>query len=167
MNLVGKLIKVEDGKRAVSNSTVIQRKLWEYYCSDIAEIQKGALIAFHASCMVPGFKDLCKTKHGVDSELTQFDGVIHKACELFTKAYEQKSWDQYALVCQSITNFAGAFPERQIRFKALIVPLIDVISNKTDSVRKNSAVLLATLSQNEENKKWSQEHHGTEVLLSV
>ena len=66
LNLVGKLIKVEEGKKAVANSTTIQKKLLEYFCSDIPEIHKGALIAFHASCMVPGFKDLCLTKHGVD-----------------------------------------------------------------------------------------------------
>lgn len=70
-------------------------------------------------------------------------------------------------ICASITNLTGTFPEKMIEFKCIIVPLIKVISNKTDLVRKNSAVLLSTLSKNEENKKWMQENHGTEVLISV
>jgi len=41
------------------------------------------------------------------------------------------------------------------------------MSDKIDLVRKNSAVLLAKLTMNEENKKWMQENHGTEVLISI
>jgi hypothetical protein len=70
-------------------------------------------------------------------------------------------------VCASITAFAGAFPEKQIAFKSLIVPLIKVMSDKIDLVRKNSAVLLAKLTMNEENKKEMQANHGTEVLISI
>ena len=47
------------------------------------------------------------------------------------------------------------------------MPLIDVMSNKTDLVRKNSATLLAVLTQNEENKEWMRVNHGTEVLISL
>jgi hypothetical protein len=42
-----------------------------------------------------------------------------------------------------------------------------VISNKTDAVRKNAAVLLAKLSQNEENGAVMRANHGTEVLMSL
>jgi hypothetical protein len=73
---------------------------------------------------------------------------------LFTKTEQSQDWENYVNVCASITNLAGAFPEKQLEFKCLIVPLIKVVSNKTDQVRKSSAVLLSTLSKNEENKKW-------------
>jgi hypothetical protein len=52
-------------------------------------------------------------------------------------------------------------------FKDMIVPLIDVTSKKTDSVRKNAAVCLAKLSQDEENGKIMRVNHGTEVLVSL
>jgi len=47
------------------------------------------------------------------------------------------------------------------------VPLIKVISDKTQLVRKNAAVLLAKLASNEENAKIMRANHGTEVLVSL
>jgi len=42
------------------------------------------------------------------------------------------------------------------------------MGDKIDSVRKNSAVLLAKLVEDHvDNKKLMTEHHGTEVLMSV
>ena len=90
-----------------------------------------------------------------------------KATDLFTKHLKDENWDAYVNICSSISAFAGAFPEKQIAFKMLIVPLIKVMSDKIDLVRKNSAVLLAKLTMNEENKKWMQQNHGTEVLISI
>ena len=49
----------------------------------------------------------------------------------------------------------------------LIVPLIKIISEKTDTVRKNAAVLLARLSNDENNAKIMRANHGTEVLVSL
>ena len=69
--------------------------------------------------------------------------------------------------CASITAFVGAFPERMPDYKTLIVPLIKVIGDKTDQVRKNAAVLLAKLAINEENAAIMRANHGTEVLLSL
>ena len=47
------------------------------------------------------------------------------------------------------------------------MPLIKVMSDKVDLVRKNSAILLAKLTMNEENKKEMHANHGTEVLISI
>lgn len=47
------------------------------------------------------------------------------------------------------------------------MPLIKVISDKTQLVRKNAAVLLAKLASNEENAKIMRANHGTEVLVSL
>jgi len=49
----------------------------------------------------------------------------------------------------------------------LIVPLINVISNKTQLVRKNAAVLLAKLANDESNAVVMRANHGTEVLVSL
>lgn len=70
-------------------------------------------------------------------------------------------------VCASITAFLRAFPERLPEYKCLIVPLIRVMSDKTDLVRKNAAVLLARLATDEDNAKIMRANHGTEVLLSL
>ena len=51
-------------------------------------------------------------------------------------------------ICASITAFVAAFPERKGDFKDMIVTLIKVMGDKIDSVRKNSAVLLAKLVEN-------------------
>lgn len=60
-----------------------------------------------------------------------------------------------------------AFPERLTDYKCLIVPLIKIISEKTEMVRKNAAVLLAKLANDEENAKIMRANHGTEVLVSL
>lgn len=71
-------------------------------------------------------------------------------------------------ICASITAFVGAFPERKGDFKDVIVPLIKVMGDKIDTVRKNSAVLLAKLVEdNQENLKVMHDNHGTEILMSV
>lgn len=73
----------------------------------------------------------------------------------------------YVNICASITAFVTAFPERLPEYKSLIVPLIKIISEKTEIVRKNAAVLLARLANDEENGKIMRANHGTEVLVSL
>ena len=85
----------------------------------------------------------------------------------FKKLIQEEKWDDYLNCSASLTGFVGAFPERAIEFQDLIVPLIKVCSDKTDRIRKNSAVLLAKLAMNEDNKKVMQANHGTEVLCSL
>jgi hypothetical protein len=86
LNLVGKLCKVPAALLAISQSTPIQKKLMEYYCSAFAEIQKQALICFHASCKTEGFRDACFKKHGLDENMSQFGPIIKKAIDLYNKA---------------------------------------------------------------------------------
>lgn len=47
------------------------------------------------------------------------------------------------------------------------MPLIRICADKTEKVRKNSAVLLAKLSMNEDLKRIIVANHGIEVLSSV
>lgn len=49
----------------------------------------------------------------------------------------------------------------------MIVPLIGIIKEKVDAVRKTAAVCLAKLSRDEENAKVMRANHGTEVLVSL
>lgn len=47
------------------------------------------------------------------------------------------------------------------------MPLIGIIKEKVDVVRKTAAVCLAKLSRDEENGKVMRFNHGTEVLVSL
>jgi hypothetical protein len=58
-------------------------------------------------------------------------------------------------------------PERQTDYQDLIVPVIKLISERTGTIRKNAATLLAKLAENPDNKKVMVANHGTEVLVSL
>merc|ERR1712146_7769 len=60
-----------------------------------------------------------------------------------------------------------AFPDRITEFDELVPDIIAVVKDRTDVVRKNAAVLLAKMAQNEETKKLIRQHHGMDVLLSL
>jgi hypothetical protein len=49
----------------------------------------------------------------------------------------------------------------------MIIDLIRVVKDKTDIVRKNAAILLAKLAQDEENNKFIRANHGFDVLMSL
>ena len=77
--------------------------------------------------------------------LASFDSFVNTGIANFKRAREAEAWDEYVNICASLTGFVGKVNERAEDFKELIVPLIQVCANKTDKVRKNSAVLLAKL----------------------
>jgi len=133
---------------------------------DDVDYYKNSLITLHACCKLPHFREVCFDEHKFT--LKSFDPYVAKANEKFKKAYENEAWDEYVNISASITAFCGAFPERKGDFKDVIEPLIKVMGDKIDSVRKNSAVLLAKLVEDhEDNKKIMKKHHGTEILMSV
>ena len=49
----------------------------------------------------------------------------------------------------------------------MIIPLIEIVRDKVDMVRKNAAVCLAKLNKDEENSKIIRFNHGHEVLVSI
>ena len=70
-------------------------------------------------------------------------------------------------VCASGVAFIEAFPERVIEFKGFILDLIFVIKEKTDLIRKNAAILLAKLANDESLKDYIRANHGFDVLMSL
>jgi hypothetical protein len=70
-------------------------------------------------------------------------------------------------VCASGVAFLEAFPERVQEFKDFVIDLIYVIKEKTEMVRKNAAILLAKLANNEELKTFIRANHGFDVLMSL
>ena len=66
-----------------------------------------------------------------------------------------------------MSAFVEVFPERSAEFKSMIVPLITLIKEKVDLIRKNAAVCLAKLSKDDLCGKVMRENHGTEILVSL
>lgn len=145
-------------------SKALLLKLLVYYTRD--ETHKSALITLHTLMVrVDDFKKIMFETHGFESK--NLDSFIKKGKESYTAAREGQKWDDYCNVCSSLSAFVTKFDERSEDFQDLIVPLIRVCADKTDKVRKNSAVLLAKLAQNENNKRVMQANNGTEVLASI
>ena len=69
--------------------------------------------------------------------------------------------------CASATSFLGAFPERALGFKPMVLDLIHVVKEKTGVARSNAAVLLAKLAADEELNKLIRANHGFDVLVSL
>ena len=51
--------------------------------------------------------------------------------------------------CGSTVAFLSAFPERVQEFEPMIKDLIRIVKDKTDVVRKNAAILLAKMANDE------------------
>ena len=117
-------------------------KMFIYYTRE--QTHKTALITLHTLMVrVPEFKKILFETHGFT--LANLDGFVKKGKESFNSARDNEKWDDYCFACSSLSGFVSIFEERSEDFKDLIVPLIRVCADKTDKVRKNSAVLLAKL----------------------
>ena len=123
-------------------SKALLLKLLVYYTRD--ETHKSALITLHTLMVrVDDFKEIMYETHGFERK--NLDSFIKKGMESYKAAREGQNWDDYCNVCSSLSAFVTIFDERSEDFQDLIVPLIRVCADKTDKVRKNSAVLLAKL----------------------
>ena len=164
LQLLSRVVKNGTGQEKMLQSKDIMLRLHVYY--SIQSTNKSALITLHTlTTQRDDFKEvLCET-HGFT--LASFDSFVNKGIANFKKAKETEAWDDYVNICASLTAFVGRVSERAEDFKELIVPLIQVCADRTDRVRKNSAVLLAKLAMNENNKAVMQANHGTEILTSL
>ena len=119
------------------------------------------------NCMktVPNFRQLFLETHGFS--LKGLDRCVSDSLELFNESLRKDDWDNFINACSFISGLSDAFPERSVDFQSMIVPLIGIVKEKVDNVRKSAAVCLAKLSRDEENGKLMRQHHGTEVLVSL
>jgi hypothetical protein len=167
MNIVAKVAKVESACIEIMNSkTLVVTCLMYYANQEHEDLAKQCLLTFHQLCRrEKEFRDICMETHKYPA--VTFDPFVKRSITLYESIVSQELWDQYVNVCASITAFVTAFPERLPEYRSLIVPLIKIISSKTEMVRKNAAVLLAKLANDEENGKIMRANHGTEVLISL
>lgn len=129
------------------------------------DLQMNALRVLHPLCRVPGFRDICLNEHKFTP--STFDNYVKEAQLMFKEGLKTEDWAQYTNACSSMIAFVDAFPERLIEFQPIIKELIFVAKEKTEAVRKNSAMLLAKLAKDEENSKLMRANHGYDVLMSL
>ena len=132
------------------------------------DLQMNALRTLHPLCKSPGFRDICFNEHKFTA--STFDGYVKEAKRLFQTSIAlkgQEDWTLYVNASSSMVAFVDAFPERLGEFSEIIKDLILVVKEKTEAVRKNSAVLLAKLAKDENNEKIMRANHGFDILLSL
>jgi hypothetical protein len=149
----------------VNSKTLLINIMLYYNQTEIDDLSKQCLLAFHQCCKRPDFRELCYETHKFPP--STFDAFVKNSIKKWEDCVKNQDWAMFINASASITGFVTVFPERMPDYKCLIKPLIDVVSNKTEVVRKNAAVCLAKLSQNEENGVIMRANHGTEVLLSL
>jgi hypothetical protein len=84
VNVLGKVTKNAKGLMEVVNSKMILITLLTGYCSEIEEMNKSSLIAFHQCCKCPGFRELYLEKH--EFKLETFDAFVKCSQERFNNA---------------------------------------------------------------------------------
>jgi tetratricopeptide (TPR) repeat protein len=70
-------------------------------------------------------------------------------------------------LCLCVSRLVGNYPDASLKFTETIPSLVNVIKEKLGAVRKNVAVCLGKLCNNETNKEVMRNVHGLEVLSSV
>ena len=67
----------------------------------------------------------------------------------------------------TVSRIIGHLPETSLAFTDSIPLLVNVVKDKTGPVRKNVAVCLGKMCNNEKNKEVLRDVHGLEVLNSI
>jgi hypothetical protein len=125
----------------------------------------NALRTLHPLCRVEGFRAICLDEHKLTA--ATFNTYVKEIQLLFKGALKAENWETFVNACGSMTAFYDCFPERAEEFQGVILDLIHIVKEKTEVLRKNAAILLAKLAQNEENNKFIRANHGFDVLMSL
>ena len=128
----------------------------------------NALRVFHPLCRVENFRSICLDEHKFPA--ATFDTFVAEVIDLFKESIKnpgEEDWQKFINACASCVAFISAFEERLQEFQPIIIDLIRIIKDKTEVVRKNAAILLARLANDEENKKYIRANHGFDVLMSL
>lgn len=131
------------------------------------ELQMNAFRCLHAVFKSSGFGERAFSELGLTKAV--FDSVPKDLVVMFKEAYhkDEPDWNAFVNTCACIIGLIEAFPDRITAFEELVPDIIAVVKDRTDVVRKNAAVLLAKMAQNEETKKLIRQHHGMDVLMSL
>eukprot|EP00347_Sterkiella_histriomuscorum_P021645 403333259 len=165
INLLSKIARDPNGALQIAESKDIVLRVLIYFNRNFPQLVFNCLRIFHALCRVPDFRSICLDLHKFNPK--NFDTYVNEVVALFNESLSENQMDNFINCCSSVSAFGDVLPERMNDFQGLIVPLISIVKEKTDMVRKNAAVCLAKLCKNEENALVMRQNHGTEVLVSL
>jgi len=135
MNILAKVTKVESACSEIINNKSLLVTMQLYYVqTESDDLSKQCLLAFHQCCRRPELREVCYDKHKLTA--ITFDGFVKHSILRYETTVSKQDWANYVNACASITQFVAAFPERSKEYKSLVAPLIKVMSEKTDVVRK-------------------------------
>lgn len=115
MNIIAKVSKVESACREIMKSkTIIITCLMNYANTEVEDLAKQCLLAFHQCCRSAEFRDICFNEHKYPA--STFDAFVKQSIQKYNAIVQQEKWNDYVNVCASITGFVTAFPERLPEF---------------------------------------------------
>jgi hypothetical protein len=167
-NLISKLFRNPEAVPIVLKQRHTIFKAILYFNKEFkGELQMNALRTLHPLMRHPDFKKTCFEEHKFTKSM--FDAYVKEVLLIFNESIKagSENWTDFINACGSIVAFVVAFPERLVEFQDIIVPLIGIVKDKTEIVRKNAAILLAQLAKEESNEKVMRANHGFDVLLSL
>ena len=168
MNLISKLSKETRGSLEITNSKNLILRVIMYFnkANFPHDLVMNSLRLLHNCCKTaPNFREICLDTHGFT--LKTFDTIVTDSRAYVRDSIAKQEWETLINACSLISALSDVFPERQRDFEEIIVPLINIVKEKVDAVRKSAAVCLAKISRDEENAKVLRANHGTEVLVSL
>lgn len=145
-----------------------------YFNSQFKEgdLQINALRTLHPLCRCEDFKEVCMDTHKFTAGV--FDQYVKEVIKLFQDSQDKsknadgkEDWTSFVNSCASTVAFINSFPERVQEFEPMIKDLIRIVKDKTDVVRKNAAILLAKMANDETMNQKIRDNHGFDVLMSL
>ena len=125
----------------------------------------NAFRCMHAIFKTPEFGS--RSENDLGLKPITYDNITKDLIEMFYTSLKAEDWNVFVNACACSVALLDAFPTRGNDLKGLVPDIIAVVKDKTETVRKNAAVLLAKMARDEQLKDLIRQHHGMDVLLSL
>ena len=146
----------------IVSSKVMMVRIFLYFNRQFPELYPQVL-----KILFTLFKLKDKLKDFVDQYEININGFVKEAKGILEQSIQEWDRDSFINVSGLISASLESFPGTSSKYGDLIPDLTSIVKDKIDLERKNSAVLLAKLARDEENKKLMNKHHTMEVLMSL
>jgi hypothetical protein len=168
LNMLSKLSRDVRGAQVIAESKNLLLRVILYFNLEAfpQELVFHSLRILH-NCFksAPNFRSLYLETHSFT--VKNLDTLSRDLLAIFNSSLASGDNDSLINGCSCVSALNNVFPETSHAFASMIVPLINIVKEKVDGVRKTAAVCLAKISRDEENAKIMRANHGTEVLVSL
>jgi hypothetical protein len=146
----------------IVNSKIMMIRIFLYFNRDFPELNGHVLKILFALFKLKDKLSEYTTEHEIN-----VDNFVREAKHLLSQSIDPWSREKFINLSGMVSASLESFPDSSKEYGDLIPGLTNILKEKIDLERKNSAVLLAKLARDESNKKLMNEHHTMEVLMSV